>query len=148
MKTYCQQGDQPEDDAKIDAAIVRTLAAETSMIVLDTLELFIHFWSLNSHPMSAQDPYLMHDTWDSVMGVILHLMASDQSAEVTKCVLATQRAFVHKFPEFIFSEARYRCVDFYAHLVRLCSSRLPNIRSSACASLYHLMCQNSEFGNV
>ena len=115
-----------------------SLAAEASLIVLDTLELLVQSLSLEAQSMLGK-----------VLEALLHLMGSNQSTEVMKCIFATQRAIVCKFPELVFYEETEQCAELCARLLRHCSSSVPEIRAWACASLYLLMRQNFELlGNV
>ena len=76
------------------------------------------------------------------------MMGSQQSTEVMRCLFATQRSIVSKFPELVFFEETEQCAELCARLLRHCSSGIPDIRAWACASLYLLMRQNFELGNV
>ena len=121
-----------------DAVIEGSLAAEASLIVLDNVELLVQTLSLEAQSMLGK-----------VLEVLLHLMGSNQSTEVMKCIFATQRAIVCKFPELVFYEETDQCAELCARLLRHCSSSVPAIRALACASLYLLMRQNFELlGNV
>lgn len=53
-----------------------------------------------------------------------------------------------QFPELIFEEDTEQCADLCLRLLRHCSSPVTNIRTHASASLYMLMRQNFEIGNV
>ncbi len=121
----------------MDALIEGSLAAEASLIVLDSLELLVQSLSIESQSMLGQ-----------ALEVLLHLMGSDQSIEVTRCLYATQRAIVSKFPELVFEEETEQCAELCTRLLRHCSSGVDDIRAWACASLYLLMRQNFEMGNV
>lgn len=109
------------------------------MIVLDTIEHLI----ANVRRI---------ENLQSVLGrgleILLHLMFCNQSQEVMKSIFATQRAMVHKFPELIFFEETEQCADLCARLLKHCSSSMSTTRAWACASLYLLMRQNYEIGNV
>lgn len=125
-------------DVEADAVIEGSLAAESSLIVLDTVELLVQTLALEAQSMLGK-----------VLEVLLHLMGSNQSTEVMKCIFATQRAVVCKFPELVFYEETDQCAELCARLLRHCSSSVPVIRALACASLYLLMRQNFELlGNV
>ena len=76
------------------------------------------------------------------------LCQRNQSTEVMKCIFATQRAIVVKYPELIFYAETEQCAELCARLLQHCSSTVPEIRSWACASLYLLMRQNFEIGKV
>lgn len=61
--------------------------------------------------------------------------------------LISSRA-VFQFPELLFEEETEQCADLCLRLLRHCSSSISTIRSHASASLYLLMRQNFEIGNV
>ena len=140
-KSYWQaaaeHSERPKVDVEVDAVIEGSLAAEAALIVLDTLELLVQSVSLENQSMLGQ-----------ALEVLLHLMGSNQSIQVTRSLFATQRAIVSKFPELMFEEEIEQCADLCARLLRHCSSSIDDIRAWACASLYLLMRQNFEMGNV
>lgn len=53
-----------------------------------------------------------------------------------------------QFPELLFEEETEQCADLCLRLLRNCSSSISTIRAHASASLYLLMRQNFEIGNV
>ena len=53
-----------------------------------------------------------------------------------------------QFPELLFEEDTELCADLCLRLLRHCGSRISTIRTHASASLYLLMRQNFEIGNV
>lgn len=53
-----------------------------------------------------------------------------------------------QFPELLFEEDTELCADLCLRLLRHCGSRVSTIRTHASASLYLLMRQNFEIGNV
>lgn len=53
-----------------------------------------------------------------------------------------------QFPELLFEEDTELCADLCLRLLRHCGSRVSAIRTHASASLYLLMRQNFEIGNV
>lgn len=53
-----------------------------------------------------------------------------------------------QFPELLFEEETEQCADLCLQLLKHCSSCIGNTRSHAAASLYLLMRQNFEIGNV
>ena len=140
-KTYWQaaseHADRPKVDVEVDAKIEGSLAAEASLIVLDTLEMLVQTLSLEGQAMLGH-----------TLEVLLHLMGSNQSTEVMRCIFATQRAIVNKFPELVFEEETELCAELCTRLLRHCSSSVDEIRALACSSLYLLMRQNFELGNV
>lgn len=140
-KTYwrsaAEHSERPKVDVEVDAMIEGSLAAEASLVVLDSLELLVQSLSLENQSILGQ-----------ALEVLLHLMGSNQSIEVMSCLFATQRAIVSKFPELMFEEETEQCGELCSRLLRHCSSSVDDIRAWACASLYLLMRQNFEMGNV
>lgn len=55
---------------------------------------------------------------------------------------------ISQFPNLLFDEETEQCADLCLQLLKHCSSLLSSIRSHASASLYLLMRQNFEIGNV
>ena len=55
---------------------------------------------------------------------------------------------VFQFPELLFEEDTEQCADLCLRLLRHCSSALTEVRAHASASLYMLMRQNFDIGNV
>ena len=108
-------------------------------MVLDIIELLIG----NVHQIEN-----LRSVLGKSLEVLCHLMFCNQSVKVMKCIFATQRAIVHKFPELLFYEETEQCAELCAHLLRHCSSSISDIRAWACASLYLLMRQNYDHGNV
>lgn len=141
-KTYWQaaseHADRPKIDVEVDAKIEGSLAAEASLIVLDTLELLVQTLSLEGQAMLGR-----------TMEVVLHLMGSNQSTEVIRNIFATQRAIVSKFPELVFEDETELCAELCIRLLRHCSSNIAEVRALACSSIYLLMRQNyNELGSV
>ena len=107
------------------------------MIILDTIEQLMQSEMENVQSVLGK-----------ALEVLLLLMQRNQSIEVMKCIFATERAFVMKYPELIFYAETEQCAELCARLLQHCSSIVPEIRSWACASLYLLMRQNFEIGKV
>ena len=124
-------------DIEVDAQIESALAGEGSMIILDTIEQLMQSEMENVQSVLGK-----------ALEVLLLLMQRNQSIEVMKCIFATERAFVMKYPELIFYAETEQCAELCARLLQHCSSIVPEIRSWACASLYLLMRQNFEIGKV
>lgn len=75
------------------------------------------------------------------------------AAWLSKCSFLPVQALisspaVFQFPELLFEEETEQCADLCLRLLRHCSSSIGPIRSHASASLYLLMRQNFEIGNV
>jgi hypothetical protein len=130
--------EKPKEEIEVDALIESSLAGEVSLIVLDIIEQLI---------ISTQVIENLQSVLGKSLEVLLHLMYCNQSVEVMKCIFATQRSIVHKFPELIFFEETEQCAELCARLLKHCSSSISDIRAWACASLYLLMRQNFEIGN-
>ncbi|XP_052274365.1 dedicator of cytokinesis protein 7-like isoform X2 [Dreissena polymorpha] len=125
-------------DVEADAHIEGNLAAEVSMVALDTLELIIQI---------AQSLELMQPLLSSALRVLLHCLRLNQSTYVLQHMFSTQRSLVTKFLDLLFEEETEQCADLCLRLLRHCSSCIGNTRAQASASLYMLMRQNFELGN-
>ncbi len=90
----------------------------------------------------------LQSTLAFVLRILLHSLALNQSSQVLQHIFATERQLVSKFPELLFEEETEQCADLCLRLLRHCSSPIAHIRSHASASLYLLMRQNFEIGNV
>ena len=84
----------------------------------------------------------------SVLRVLLHALGTNQSTFFLRHLFAVQRSFVFKFPSLLFDDAAEHCADLCLRLLKHCSSSISAVRSQASASLYLLMRQNFEIGNV
>ncbi|XP_077861413.1 dedicator of cytokinesis protein 7-like [Saccoglossus kowalevskii] len=137
-QTWKQTADATDHprDLEADALLESNLATEVNMIVLDTLEL-ITILSCDN----------LQNLLGSVLRVLLHQLACNQSVVALQNILGTQRALVFKFPELLFEEETEQCADLCLRLLNHCSSCIAVVRSHASASLYLLMRQNFEIGN-
>ncbi|KAF4021728.1 hypothetical protein G4228_013840, partial [Cervus hanglu yarkandensis] len=131
--------DKSRAEIEHEALIDGNLATEANLIILDTLEIVVQTVSVTESKESILG---------GVLKVLLHSMACNQSAVYLQHCFATQRALVSKFPELLFEEETEQCADLCLRLLRHCSSSIGTIRSHAAASLYLLMRQNFEIGNV
>ncbi|KAJ0057836.1 hypothetical protein NL108_002959, partial [Boleophthalmus pectinirostris] len=122
-----------------ESVVDGNLATEASLIVLDTLEIVVK---------TVVASELKESVLGGVLRVLLHSMAGNQSALFLQHCFTTQRALVYKFPEMLFEEDTELCADLCLRLLRHCSSSVGSVRSHASASLYLLMRQNFEIGNV
>ncbi|XP_058798618.1 dedicator of cytokinesis protein 7 [Phymastichus coffea] len=129
--------EQPEGRAvEQDAHIEGALAAEASLIVLDTLETTVQAEGGGGIVVGG------------VLKVLLRALARNQSTLVLQHMFNTQRALVLKYHSALFDEEESeRCGDLCLTLLTRCSSPLSAVRSHAAASLYLLMRQNFEIGN-
>jgi len=125
-------------DIDLDAYIEGNLSTQTSLIILDTLEVIVQVVSQHDH---------LHILLPVTLRVLLHLLGCCQSTALLQNAFATQRALVFKFPGLLFDEETELCADLCLRLLRHCSSNVGSIRSQASASLYLLMRQNFEIGN-
>lgn len=129
--------DDPEDTAAYDKKIEDALVEETSLIILDTLELLF-----------VQNHEATQSVFEHALRILLHLMSCNQSHKVFKCTFASQRAVVNKFPELFYEDDDGLCAELCVALLRHCNSALPDIRAWACASLYQLMRLNYQIKKV
>lgn len=115
------------------------LATEIAMIVLDALELVVQVATASE----------MHNSLlGVVLKVLLHALSRNQSTVALQNFFASQRSLVFKFHNLLFDEESDSCADLCLLLLKHCGSQLPSVRSQAAASLYSLMRQNFEIGNV
>ncbi|VDK84318.1 unnamed protein product, partial [Onchocerca ochengi] len=133
-----QSNDEPIPNDE-DVILEATLCTEIPLIVLDTLELIIRVVSVLS------SDYLFY-VLPSVLKVLMHILACNQSVQTLENVFASQRAIVMKYPDLLFEQETEQCNELCLHLLRHCASRLPAVRSQAAASLYLLMRQSFESG--
>ncbi|XP_061192678.1 dedicator of cytokinesis protein 7-like isoform X2 [Saccostrea echinata] len=124
-------------DVEADAHIEGSLAAEISMVALDTLELIIQIArNMEYAPLQS-----------NALRILLHSLSLNQSTSVLKNMFATQRALVTRFLDMLFVEETEQCADLCLRLLRHCSSLISQTRSQASASLYMLMRQNYDLDN-
>lgn len=116
-----------------------SLATEMCLIVLDTLEMIVQVASLSE---------IHHTLLGTVLRVLLHALARNQSTIALQNLFATQRSLIFKYHNLLFDDESDTCADLCLLLLKHCGSQLPLIRSQAAASLYLLMRQNYEIGNV
>eukprot|EP00794_Sanderia_malayensis_P007879 gene7879-8730_t len=135
-KKTSEQGQRGE--MELSSQIKGTLAAESSYIVLDALEAMIQTMALSD---------VLRPVANSILRVLLHCLACNQSIELLKAMFATERSIVRKLPELVFEEDPEICADLCYRLLNQCCSSLGEVRSHASASLYLLMRQNFELGN-
>ncbi|XP_046442972.1 dedicator of cytokinesis protein 7-like isoform X3 [Daphnia pulex] len=145
-----EAGEKPRVDVELDAYIEGNLSTQTSLTILDMLELIVQVVS-------------QHDNLQMLLPValrvLLHVLGCCQSTALLQNAFATQRALVYKllllhetaartqFPGLLFDEETELCADLCLRLLRHCSNSISSIRSQASASLYLLMRQNFEIGN-
>uniref|UniRef100_A0A8C9WMB1 Dedicator of cytokinesis 6 n=1 Tax=Scleropages formosus TaxID=113540 RepID=A0A8C9WMB1_SCLFO len=130
--------DKSKAEMEQESIVDGNLATETSLIVLDTLEIIVKVEDILAR---------MESVLGGVLRVLLHSMGGNQSAFFLQHCFTTQRALVFKFPEMLFEEDTELCADLCLRLLRHCSSSVGSVRSHASASLYLLMRQNFEIGN-
>lgn len=128
-----------DGDSEINYYIEGSLATEMSLIILDTLEMIIQ--------VAAQSE-IHHGLLGTVLRVLLHALARNQSTLALQNLFATQRSLIFKYHNLLFDEESDICADLCLLLLKHCGSQLPQVRSQAAASLYLLMRQNFEIGNV
>lgn len=116
-----------------------SLATEVSLVILDTLEIIVQV---------ATTSELHNNLLGVVLKVLLHALSRNQSTLALQNMFATQRSMIFKFHHLLFDDETDRCADLCLLLLKHCGSQLPSIRSQSAASLYLLMRQNFEIGNV
>nr|CAB3239426.1 dedicator of cytokinesis protein 7 [Phallusia mammillata] len=125
-----------------DSLIGRNFAAESSMVVLDTLELIVNT-ATELHDGTSTSQIL-----SCALRLLLHLFSTRQSVSVLRHTFAIQRSIVAKFPELVFEEETEQCADLTLRLLEKCSSSNACVRMHAAASLYMLMRHNFSLGST
>lgn len=115
------------------------MATEICLVILDTLEMIVQVTSTSE---------IHNNLLGVVLKVLLHALARNQSTLALQNLFATQRSLIFKYHNLLFDEESDSCADLCLLLLKHCGSQLPSIRSQAAASLYLLMRQNFEIGNV
>nr|XP_039268691.1 dedicator of cytokinesis protein 7-like [Styela clava] len=128
-------GDKNSEDNAVANA---NFAAESTLIVLDTLEMILE---------TASEMGSVPAILSSCLRTLLHCVGTNQSTKVYDNIFATQRSIVAKFPELVFEEEVEQLPDLCLCLLQRCSSSVSSIRSQAAASLYLLMRHNFSIGN-
>lgn len=128
-----------DSESEINYYIEGSLATEITLVVLDTLEMIVQV---------ASQSEIHHNLLGSVLRVLLHALARNQSTVALQSLFATQRSLIFKYHNLLFDEETDTCADLCLLLLKHCGSQLALIRSQAAASLYLLMRQNFEIGNV
>lgn len=128
-----------DSESEINYYIEGSLATEITLVILDTLEMIVQV---------ATQSEIHHNLLGTVLRVLLHALARNQSTLALQSLFATQRSLIFKFHNLLFDEETDICADLCLLLLKHCGSQLPLIRSQAAASLYLLMRQNFEIGNV
>lgn len=128
-----------DNETEIHFFIEGSLATEMCLVTLDTLDIIIQVASASE---------IHHNLLGVVLKVLLHALARNQSTLALQNLFAMQRSLIFKFHNLLFDDESDSCADLCLLLLKHCGSQLPSIRSQAAASLYLLMRQNFEIGNV
>lgn len=128
-----------DTDTDLNFFIEGSLATEVCLVILDTLENIVQVATISE---------LHHNLLGVVLKVLLHGLSRNQSTLALQNMFATQRSLIFKFHNLLFDDETDRCADLCLLLLKHCGSQLPSIRSQSAASLYLLMRQNFEIGNV
>ncbi|XP_071439014.1 dedicator of cytokinesis protein 7-like [Hetaerina americana] len=115
------------------------LAAEVSLIVLDCLELFAE---------ALRGTENEHRSMQMLIGTLLAALSKTQSFSVLGCIFSTQRSLVEKFPLLFFDDESELCKDLCLQLLLHCSSVVSKIRTQASLSLYLLIRQSFQMGQI
>lgn len=128
-----------DTDTDLNYYIDGSLATEVSLVILDTLEMIVQV---------ASSSEMHHNLLGVVLKVLMHGLSRNQSTVALQNLFATQRSLIFKYHNLLFDDETDRCADLCLLLLKHCGSQLPSIRSQSAASLYLLMRQNFEIGNV
>ncbi|XP_073510331.1 dedicator of cytokinesis protein 6 isoform X7 [Phyllobates terribilis] len=133
-----EKTEKSQAERDLEITVDGNMAAEASLVVLDTLEIIVQTVMLSE---------MKESVLGGVLKVLLLSMSCDQSALYLQHCFTSQRALVCKFPEMLFEDDTELCSDLCLRLLRHCSSCISSVRAHASASLYLLMRQNFEIGN-
>lgn len=89
-----------------------------------------------------------HSLFGLVLRVLLLGLAKNQSTNLLQHMFATQRSLVFKFHWLVFDSETEQCGELCLVLLRHCGALCGAVRAHAAATLYLLMRQNFEIGNV
>lgn len=128
-----------ETDTDLNFFVEGSLATEVCLVTLDTLEIIVQVATISE---------VHHNLLSVVLKVLLHGLSRNQSTLALQNLFASQRSLIFKFHNLLFDDETDRCADLCLLLLKHCGSQLPSIRSQSAASLYLLMRQNFEIGNV
>lgn len=135
--------ERPRDQIEADAQLEGNLATEATFIILDVVEKVV---AANVNVTVTGDSQQSMIGW--IFKILLHALARNQSTAVLPHMFATQRSLVFKFHSALFDEETEQCADLCLLLLKHCGSVITSVRSQAAASLYLLMRQTFEIGNV
>uniref|UniRef100_A0A8C9VJG7 Dedicator of cytokinesis 6 n=1 Tax=Scleropages formosus TaxID=113540 RepID=A0A8C9VJG7_SCLFO len=129
--------DKSKAEMEQESIVDGNLATETSLIVLDTLEIIV----------KVEDILARQCTMLCVAGSSVPSFVSSCTCACAFLCPQQSSCFCAQFPEMLFEEDTELCADLCLRLLRHCSSSVGSVRSHASASLYLLMRQNFEIGN-
>lgn len=122
-----------------DAILLRSnLCCEATMVVLDTLELFM---------LDFEDSLLEvhNELMDQVFRTLIAILDHQQSLHVLSHVFFSLQGFVNRFAEVLFSSPTTEfCAKLCQQVFKYCSSPVTAARETATAFLYLLMRKNFE----
>ncbi|XP_022088047.1 dedicator of cytokinesis protein 9-like isoform X2 [Acanthaster planci] len=116
------------------------LGAEVGLIVLDVLGTYCTHFKPNLDMDDGDNPLMR-----KVMDIFLSFIKIGQSETLSRHVFASLRSLVHKFPVALFKGSAQLCGDLCLSTLKCLNSKLPSLRSEACALLYLIMKENYEF---
>lgn len=136
---YYDSAVKTDSELDISHYIEGSLATEVCLTILDSLEIIVQVASTSE---------IHHNLLGTVLKVLLHALSRQQSTLALQNLFSSQRSLIFKYHNLLFDEETENCADLCLLLLKHCGSQLANVRSQAAASLYLLMRQNFEIGNV
>lgn len=130
--------ERSEADVANAITLRANLSTEATMVVLDTLELFM---------LDFEDDLLEvhNELMDQVFKTLMAILSHQQSMFVIGHVFFTLQGFVNRFAEVLFSSPTTEfCAKLCQEVFRYCSSPVTAARETATAFLYLLMRKNFE----
>lgn len=117
----------------------KNLSTESSMVVLDVIEVFMHDFFAMLGSAGAQNELMDH-----VFQVLTALLTTNQSKHLLVHLFATLQGVVNKFHKVLFQGSTEYCAEVCEAVFRYCSSPIKETRETASAFLYLLMRKNFE----
>jgi hypothetical protein len=118
-----------------------SMASETTMIVLDLIELLL----TSGFQVKLETDYGDNVAMRKVFNILILMLRLPQSETVLKHIFASFRAFVNKFPAALFQGDAAFCEALCYETLMMCNSSLRSVRSQASTLLYLLLRGNYEF---
>eukprot|EP00051_Salpingoeca_urceolata_P015144 m.194842 g.194842 ORF g.194842 m.194842 type:complete len:2019 (+) comp18304_c1_seq1:82-6138(+) len=116
----------------------QNLSHETSLVLLDVVEVFMHD-KRDELCSSGSSP---NELMDLAFDVLIKMLRTNQGTQLLQHLFATLQGFVNKFPLVLFQGTTDYCAELCEQVLKYCSCHIQQTRSTASAFLYLLMRKN------